>query len=194
MKTPLRSALSILVVALMSTAVLANDVVVTFDAAGTYGCGPVAAFVPFDLYVVGWGVGEVRGWEIGMEISPLYTVLDRTISNGSIIIAPPEADNYVVGLSGCVGVAGQDYIFVSYRLGYFSGTPSPVDETFCLVPPTAAGASGFLAYHDCSNQIVEMGTFNFGDRPAYDGCAILNGSYCIVPTERKSWGAVKAAY
>jgi hypothetical protein len=187
------SALLSTILILMSAVAMANDVVVTDDSSGTQGWVLVPGFAPFNLYVIGRDIGEVVGWEIGMEISPLYTVLDRSVNHGPVILPPSEPDNYVIGLGGCFGTPGQDYLFITYNLGYFLGPVPPLDETFCLIPPTVGGASGFLAYVDCAAQIHEMTTVNFSCNAALTGCAILNPS-CVLPTERRSWSALKAAY
>jgi hypothetical protein len=189
-------ALTVLVVASMSSAVMANDVVVAFDPAGTQGEGPVALFTPFFLYVIGQEIGDVVGWEIGMSVPAGYTVLARNVNNGPGV-NPGGDDNYLIGLGGCYGTPGTDYLFITYQMGWFDGVnPIPVDASFCLGVPDGNGAeSGYLAYTSCANQIVEMGAGNLGCSPSTDGCAVLNpSSPCVVATEQSSWGAVKAAY
>jgi hypothetical protein len=195
-------ALSVFVVASMSTAVMANDVVAAFDATGTQGEGPVFQFVPFDVFVIGQEIGNVTGWELAFALSnPQFTVLNRIVNNGPGVNPLGDAtNNFLIGLGACYGTAGaSDYLFVTYNMGFFVPPPAtvPFDSTFCIIPPNGGNppASGFLAYTSCANQITEMTLGNLGCSPSTEGCAVLNPSApCVVATEQASWGAVKAAF
>jgi hypothetical protein len=191
-------ALSVFVVASMSASVMANDVVVASDAAGTSAEVVTPGFATFNLYVIGQEIGQVTGWEIGMAVPAGWTVLLRTVNNGPGV-NPGGDDNYLIGLGNCYGDAGMDYLFVTYNMGFFGGPVAPQDAVFCLIPPNGGlpPASGFFAYTSCQNQIVPMGAGNLscdGGTTA-DGCAVINpSSRCVVATEPSTWGAVKAAY
>jgi hypothetical protein len=190
-------ALSVFVVASMSVPVLANDVVVSFDTAGTVGEATFAPFSQFSMYIIGQEIGDVTGWEIGMTFPPTLTVLGRVVNNGPGV-NPGGDDNYLIGLGACYGDgAGTDYLFVTYNCGVFTN-PVVDDQQLCLIPPNDGlpPASGFLAYTSCANEIVGMGAGNIDNCGGSNGCATVNPTApgCVVATEQASWGAVKAAY
>jgi hypothetical protein len=190
-------ALSALVIVSMSVPVMANDVVVAFDALGTVGQATFAPFSQFSMYIIGQEIGDVTGWEIGMTFPPTLTVLGRVVNNGPGV-NPGGDDNYLIGLGACYGAPGEDYLFVTYNCGVFTN-PVVDDQTLCLIAPNDGlpPASGFLAYTSCANQIVPMGAGNLDECGNYSaGCAVVNPTVdpCVVATEQASWGAVKAAY
>lgn len=190
-------AAAILLAASLSTAVRCDDVVATFDAAGTQADGFVYAYVPTNIYVIGKEIGEVSHWELGFQLEPAsLTITERIVNNGPGDNLGDE-DNYIVSLGGCFGAPGWDYLFVTYQIIDFTGTPFR-DGSFCIVPPNEAlpPASGTLAYTNCQNEAVSLFTrsYHCGVETDLSHCAILNSTYICGDSETSSWSAVKAGW
>lgn len=193
-----------LVFTAMAAPARAQDVVVSFDSAGTQGQSAVQPFTTFSLYVIGRDVGDVVGWEIAMVPPPSITVSNRIINNGPGVNLGGD-DNYILGLGACYGTPGEDYLFITYELVYLTAPPS--DDTFCVVAPAYHLGDFSMIYVTCENDIVEFCAGNLTCSVTIpDGCALINpsGPPCIltkrwiscdeVPTQTTSWSALKAAY
>lgn len=197
-----RTGFSIILSALALGCLLASargdKLVISFDPEGTIGEAAVEPFTKFYLYFIGRGADQVVGWEMAMEVSPLYNVTERYVGEYFYNDLGSGPDNWLVAFGACRGEPDVEFVFVRYELMYLGGSVVPEDETVCFGPANDGQppASEFPMYVDCQNEIIELrpGNRNTCD-PALNGCAVLNPSEsCVVGNQQRSWSALKAAF
>jgi len=174
-----------------------------FDSAGTMSEGTIGGFVPpVPLYFLMLNLGEqIVGYEVSVDISGpdagSWTVTRNAIQGLDVDNSP---DGYVVGIGVCAGDIGGSFQITTYEFGYFLSQDSPDDTLVCVGPPTVSNPSipGFASYQTCAGSLEAAGFAQSSlCRPEVpDGCAIVNPSTpgCVIATEDKSFGALKATY
>jgi hypothetical protein len=192
---------SLAIVALAASAFAqpeAGDAGIFFDTAGTQSTGTVVAFVPTNFYVIGFGLGDISGWESSVTNLPAqgFLVLSATL-NPSNALNVGSQGNFIVGLGVCATVGSGSYNLVSYQSGFFTPPPTPVPQNVAVcmggtTPSTFGGAAG---YSTCGGQLRTFGKAQNGGADYPDGCGVINATHTPpVGTETVSFGAVKAVY
>lgn len=153
----------------------------------------VVAFLPFDMWVLTYNViGGMEAYEFSLQLPA-----GSLVSGGRIL---PEgatdfgtgADNFIVGTGGiCRGATGW-FTAVKYAgVLFLSAVGNDIPICLAGAQPSSFPNSrpGYLV---CSSP---GDLRNFG--AAYIGCAVINCQdiyACVVPTDEKSFGALKAGY
>lgn len=195
-------ALAISVVALSALSAVAqpdvHDAGVFSDMGGTSSTALANDFVPFNFYVVGFGLdGLVKGYEFSLTAPPTFTILTAALS-GPAPLNVGNNTNVIVGAGGCVDAGQGAFVLTSYNGGFFApGSATGVaDIAFCLGGATPSSfAGGVPGYLQCDNTLVPFGVAQSGVPNHPDGCLILNATDGgPVATESNSFGEVKARF
>lgn len=186
------------VLALFAVPALAQDpgdAGIFFDPAGTQTSAAWPAFtttnqffaIAFDL------VGDLFGYEFGLQIDPNLIVFASVPSGPAPINVGTAPLNWIVGTGGCVPGAGPVRM-VTITAGFF--VPTLTDALICMGPSSpssfAPAAPGWLK---CSGDLQAFGVATNGGGNYPDGCAVLYPSAdAPVATDSATWTSVKAAY
>jgi len=165
------------------------------DSAGNTAELFVTGFIPFLFHAVGFELdGQVKGWELSVQIDPDFTVLTRTLDQPSSLNVG-NGDNFIVGSGGCF-VGSPSYVFVTYNVGYFAGPVAPNDAAVCLGPVVPSSFSPATpGYLQCDGTLVPLELSEGGCCGLYpDGCLVINGTQCIIGTASSSFGEVKSRF
>jgi hypothetical protein len=173
-----------------------GDLGVFFDLNGMTASTTATNFQIVNVYVAGYNLGPVAGWESSVTISnPAYNVF-APVLNPSDAVNAGSTGNWIVGLGICANVPGV-HTLVSYQVGFFTPPPAAVPELLiCTGASTPSSFGGAPGYSSCTDVLIPFGQANNGGGTAYpNGCGVINPtSTPPVATHDLSFGAVKAGY
>jgi hypothetical protein len=173
-----------------------GDIGVFCDMAGTQTtCFPPSFVTNNLLYVVGFDLGGVAGYEYGLVWDPRLIIFNTAITPPTGINLGPAPTNFIVGTGACLDGAGA-FVLTTFTYGEFTGPPNNADMTVCLTPSTP---SSFLpaspGWLDCIDNLIPFGIAASGLPDYADGCAVINPTGTPpIATEQASWGAVKSQF
>jgi len=189
----------VLVALLATTSAFAQDpgdAGVFFDPAGTVSRGILPAFVPTNVYVIGFDLaGDVAGYEGSLAISDPSILILATILSGPGPLNVGTPTNFIVGAGGCFSGAGAT-ILITYQVGNFTGAPLN-DLLFCLGSATPSSfAPATPGYLDCSSNLLPFGVAQNGGGVYPNGCGVADATAPDFPVGavQTSWGAVKSQF
>lgn len=174
-----------------------RDVGVFFNAAGTQTSGALAGFAVSNFYVVGFGLGELTGFELSVGFSlPGFSVLARALPTATSLNVS-TGDSFIVGLGACVSSGTGPFSLVVYQYGWFGGPVAPNEVTLCIAGTVPTSFNGAPGYSTCQDVLTPMGLAENGNGCRPNGCGVVNPTgTCPVPVdaEQLSFGAVKASF
>ena len=173
----------------------ARDAGVFADPAGTQSTLDIAAFTPFNIYVVGFDLdGQVAGYEGKVSIPVEYTILAKNITPSTGLDFGNEPGEFIVGTGSCLEGAGA-FMMVNFNLGLFAAGVDPTDTALCLGPSDPTSFDNVPGYLQCDGTLIPFGVAQNGGDFYPNGCLILNPSQeGPVSTESTSFGEMKARF
>jgi hypothetical protein len=148
-----------------------GDIGVYMDAAGTQSQGSTQDFVPFDVYVVGFEMGDAQAFEYGLQIPSQATIVSSELIDGA---TPPTPTNVIYALAECLPAVGAVPL-QRLQLGFFApGSGSASDMTICLTLSRPSTLAQWPSWEACSGTRRAFGVAQIGDGSYPDGCLVLN--------------------
>jgi len=173
-----------------------GDAGIFFDLGGTTTTKNIAGFAIDFFYVMGFGLGDITGWEASINWSdPTWNILGATLNPGTALNVGTTG-NFIVGLGACVGGGAAFYTLVTYQVGYFVSPVAPSDVVVCIGPanPSSFGAAPG-GYSTCADELIAFGLAENGGNAYPNGCGVINPTGAApVGTSAESFGAVKAKF
>ncbi len=174
------------------------------DEAGTQSTLTVEPYVPFDIYVVAFGLdGGLRGFEFELDGDEGLTILLSTPADGPRPIN--VADNpgeWIVGYLACLTTDPVGpFALVRFNLGSFSDPTGAnlIDKAICLRGSTPSSFEQFGSppgWLRCDGTLHPFGVAQNGGGVYPDGCLILNPTSpgSVVSNDTTSFGAMKTRF
>jgi hypothetical protein len=179
----------------------AKDAGVFADAAGTQSTFTAAAFVPFNIYLVAFGLdGNVLGYEfrtLGLEGLTILLSTPAVGPNGGINLGDSPGE-FIVGTGACLTAdpAGA-FVMATLNVGSFSGA-NLTDKAVCIAGSTPSSFEAFGSppgWLRCDGTLDTFGVAQNGGGVYPNGCMILNPTSAgPVATEATSFGEMKARF
>jgi hypothetical protein len=181
----------------------AKDAGVFADAAGTQSTFTAAAFVPFNIYLVAFGLdGNVLGYEfrtLGLEGLTVLLSTPSVGPNGGINLGDSPGE-FIVGTGACLPAdSAGAFVMASLQVGSFADPTGAnlIDKAICIAGSTPSSFEAFGSppgWLRCDGTLDTFGVAqNGGSYP--NGCLILNATQeGPVATEATSFGEMKARF
>jgi hypothetical protein len=183
----------------------AKDAGVFADAAGTQSTFTAAAFVPFNLYLVAFGLdGNVLGYEfrtLGLEGLTILLSTPSVGPNGGINLGDSPGE-FIVGTGACLTAdpAGA-FVMATLNVGSFADPTGAnlIDKAVCIAGSTPSSFEQFGSppgWLRCDGTLDVFGVAQNGSGVYPNGCLILNATNpgSVVATEATSFGEMKARF
>ena len=179
----------------------AKDAGVFADAAGTQSTFVAAAFVPFDVYLVAFGLdGNVLGYEfrtLGLDGLTILASVPSVGPNGGINLGD-EPGEFIVGTGACLTAdSAGPFVMARLNLGSFAGA-NLTDRAVCIAGSTPSSFEAFGSppgWLRCDGTLDTFGVAQNGQGVYPNGCMILNATMDgPVATDAASFGEMKARF
>jgi hypothetical protein len=171
-----------------------GDLGIFFDLGATSPRTTVPGFAIFNMYVCGYNLGPVSGWESKVTLSQTGWSVIGAALNPSNALNVGQVGNFIVGLGACVDAPGV-HLLVSYQMGYFVGPLAPSDLLICTGGSTPSSFGGVPGYSSCGGSLIPFGAAQNGGSVYPNGCGVVNPTQeGPISAESVSFGAVKAGF